>query len=51
MGCSLGRMGVSPGRGGYDLPVEADALVSKIRRRPANFFGSDDSDRVVYLSQ
>src|SRR5271157_2137896 len=41
-------MGVSPGRGGYDLSVEADALVSKIRCRLANFFGSDDSDRVIF---
>ncbi|MHC1730380.1 MAG: aminotransferase class V-fold PLP-dependent enzyme [Syntrophobacteraceae bacterium] len=42
------RKGVSPGRGGYDLAVEADALVYEVRRKLAHFFGSHDADRVVF---
>jgi cysteine desulfurase family protein len=42
------QMGVSPGRGGYDLSVEADALVKKIRCKLAHFFGSHDPDRVIF---
>lgn len=42
------QRGVSPGRGGYDLAVEADALVSSVRRKLARFFGSNDPDRVLF---
>jgi cysteine desulfurase/selenocysteine lyase len=42
------RMGVSPGRGGYDLAVEADALVQGVRRKVARFFGSRHPDRIVF---
>jgi cysteine desulfurase family protein len=42
------RMGVSPGRGGYDLAMEADALVGGIRRKVANFFDAEDPDRVIF---
>ena len=42
------RSGVSPGRGGYDLAVEADALVNSVRKKLARFFGSNDFDRVIF---
>ncbi len=42
------RGGVSPGRGGYDLAVEAEDLVSAVRRKVARFFGSRDADRVIF---
>ncbi|MGO9021004.1 MAG: aminotransferase class V-fold PLP-dependent enzyme [Syntrophobacteraceae bacterium] len=42
------QMGVSPGRGGYDLAVEADALVNEVRRKLSCFFGSPDADRVIF---
>jgi cysteine desulfurase family protein len=48
MFAAYARMGVSPGRGGYDLAVEADALVNKIRGKLARFFGAQDPDRVVF---
>jgi cysteine desulfurase family protein len=42
--------GVSPGRGGYDLALEAEELVSEARRRICQFFGGDDPDRVIFAS-
>ncbi|HOE17888.1 MAG TPA: aminotransferase class V-fold PLP-dependent enzyme [Syntrophorhabdaceae bacterium] len=42
------RIGVSPGRGSYDLAAEADELVAKTRRKVADFFGSPDPDRVIF---
>ena len=42
------RRGVSPGRGGYDLAVEADALVNEVRRKLAHFFGSHDAGQVIF---
>jgi cysteine desulfurase family protein len=44
------RMGVSPGRGGYDLAVEAEDLVEGVRARIASFFGSPAPERVVFAS-
>ena len=44
------EMGVSPGRGSYDLAVEAEELVNKIRQKLAHFFGAPDPDRVVFTS-
>ena len=44
------EMGVSPGRGSYDLAVEAEELVNSIRLKLANFFGAPDPDRVVFTS-
>ncbi len=44
------QFGVSPGRGGYDLAVEAEALVSGVRRKTARFFGSSDPDRVIFAA-
>lgn len=45
-----GRLGVSPGRGSYDLAVEAEQLVAETRRKLANFFGAPDPDRVIFAS-
>ncbi len=42
------QRGVSPGRGGYDMAVEADSLVNEVRRKLARFFGSHDPDRVIF---
>ena len=42
------QIGVSPGRGGYDLSVEADRMVNKVRFKLAKFFGSSDPDRVIF---
>jgi cysteine desulfurase family protein len=42
--------GVSPGRGSYDLAVQAEELVSEIRRQTARFFGSDDWEKVIFTS-
>jgi cysteine desulfurase/selenocysteine lyase len=44
------RMGVSPGRGGYDLAAEAEALVQKTREKVAGFFGAVDPDRVIFAA-
>ncbi|HNZ64582.1 MAG TPA: aminotransferase class V-fold PLP-dependent enzyme [Smithella sp.] len=42
--------GVSPGRGGYDLAVEASDLVMDVREHLCGFFGSDDSERVIFAA-
>jgi cysteine desulfurase/selenocysteine lyase len=42
------RMGVSPGRGSYDLAVEAEDLVQETRVKVARFFGGPDPDRVIF---
>ncbi len=42
------RIGVSPGRGSYDLAVEAADLVFATRRRLARLFGAPDPDRVIF---
>jgi len=44
------RMGVSPGRGSYDLATEAQDLVQRTRKRIAEFFGATDPDRVIFAS-
>lgn len=44
------RLGVSPGRGGYDLASEAEALVDGVRRRVAAFFGAPDAEGVIFAS-
>ena len=40
--------GASPGRGGYDLAVEAEELVNAARRRLCRFFGGDDSYHLCF---
>jgi cysteine desulfurase / selenocysteine lyase len=42
------RIGVSPGRGSYDLAVEAEELVTDTRRKAARFFGAPAADRVIF---
>jgi cysteine desulfurase / selenocysteine lyase len=44
------RLCVSPGRGGYDLAVEAGILVEETRQKLARFFGAPDPDRVIFAS-
>lgn len=44
------RMGCSPGRGGYDMAVEAEGFVYGVRRRVASLFGAADPDRVVFTA-
>jgi cysteine desulfurase / selenocysteine lyase len=44
------RLGASPGRGGYDLAVEAEAAVTAVRRKVCRFFGADESWRVCFTS-
>lgn len=40
--------GVSPGRGSYDLSVEAEDLVDRVRRQICEFFGGGDPSRVIF---
>jgi cysteine desulfurase/selenocysteine lyase len=44
------RLGVSPGRGSYDLAVEAAEFVERTRRKLAGFFGASDPQRVVFTA-
>jgi cysteine desulfurase / selenocysteine lyase len=44
------RMGVSPGRGSYDLALEAEELVGRTRRKLASFFGARDPERVIFAN-
>jgi cysteine desulfurase / selenocysteine lyase len=44
------QSGASPGRGGYDLAVEAEAAVTAVRRKLCRFFGADESYRVIFAS-
>jgi len=47
---TYGRLGASPGRGGYDLAMEAEELVAQTRVKIARFFGAPDPERVVFAS-
>ncbi|MBI5581016.1 MAG: aminotransferase class V-fold PLP-dependent enzyme [Deltaproteobacteria bacterium] len=42
------QLGASPGRGGYDLAVEAEAAVSAVRRKLCRFFGAEEDDRICF---
>ena len=42
------RIGVSPGRGSYDLAAQCAQFVHEVRRQISSFFGSDDPNRVVF---
>ena len=44
------RLGVSPGRGGYDLATEAEALVDQTREKLARFFGAPDPRGVIFAN-
>ena len=41
-------LGVSPGRGSYDLSMEAEERVMEIRRQVCQFFGGSDPERVIF---
>ena len=41
-------LGVSPGRGSYDLAMEAEERVMAIRRQICRFFGGSDPERVIF---
>ena len=41
-------LGVSPGRGSYDLSMEAEDRVMDIRRQICQFFGGSDPERVIF---
>lgn len=42
------RLGVSPGRGSYDLASQAAHFVEDVRRQVSTFFGSEDPRRVIF---
>ncbi|AGL03199.1 aminotransferase class V-fold PLP-dependent enzyme [Desulfoscipio gibsoniae] len=44
------RLGVSPGRGSYDLSMEAADLVFQTRQKLARFFGAPDPERVIFAA-
>ncbi len=43
-------LGVSPGRGSYDLAVEAQWLVEEARKKLAQFFGAPDPNHIIFAS-
>ena len=47
---TYGRLGVSPGRGGYDLATEAEAFVDRTRGKVARFFGAPDPRGVIFAN-
>jgi len=44
------ELGVSPGRGSYDLAVQAGDAVEQARKKVARFFGAPDANRVVFAA-
>ena len=42
------RLGVSPGRGSYDLAAQCAQYVQEVRRQVCGFFGSEDPNRVIF---
>lgn len=42
------RLGVSPGRGSYDLAAQCEQYVHEVRRQISGFFGGDSPDRVTF---
>ena len=42
------QLGASPGRGGYDLAVEAEQAVSGVRRKLCRFFGADEPYQLCF---
>jgi len=41
-------LGVSPGRGSYDLALEAEGIVDDARKELCKFFGGNDPARVIF---
>lgn len=44
------ELGASPGRGGYDRAVEAEAVVQSVREKIARFFGAGQEARVCFAA-
>ena len=44
------QFGVSPGRGSYDLAVQASEMVEAARRNLARFFGAPDPNRLIFAA-
>jgi len=44
------RVGVSPGRGSYDLAMQVEDIVEEARKKLARFFGAPDPNRVVFTA-
>ncbi|MFH1117782.1 MAG: aminotransferase class V-fold PLP-dependent enzyme [Pseudomonadota bacterium] len=44
------RLGVSPGRGSYDLAAQCEQFVYGVRNRINDFFGGDGPERVIFAS-
>ncbi len=42
------RLGVSPGRGSYDLATQCSHFVDGVREQVSSFFGSEDPRRVIF---
>jgi len=42
------RLGVNPGRSGFDLALEAEEVVLETRERLAKFFGGRQRDRLIF---
>jgi len=42
------KLGVNPGRSGYDLCMEAGEIVEETRKMLTNFFNGDDPDRLCF---
>ena len=47
---SYAELGVSPGRGSYDLAVQAGEVVEEARSKLARFFGAPNPTRVVFAA-
>jgi len=50
MCAQYGQAGCSPGRGGYDLAMEAGSFVESVRNRLAAFFKAEDPERVCFAA-
>jgi cysteine desulfurase family protein len=44
------QLGASPGRGGYDRAVQAEAAVSAVRQQLARFFGAEEDAHVCFAA-
>jgi cysteine desulfurase family protein len=44
------ELGVSPGRGSYDLAVQAGDFVEQTRKKVARLFGAPDANRVIFAA-
>lgn len=44
------KYGVSPGRGSYDMAIEAEDLVNEVRKKVAQFFCAPEPERVIFTN-